>query len=213
MPRKPIDVTDVDAQHPSVTEIGMTTLPDAREPAHPSNVCESCSRVIAPAATHFYEIGDRCTFMCAECAADRATVLRLQSAGLPYWRAVLFGLAAAGLGAAVWVFIVISTGLEIGIVASIIGWVVALGVRHGAGARRSTRLQVIAMAITAFTLVTAEYLIVRHAVIEYAAAEYATSRLAFVPFELILEIQFELLKSSPVSLAFWAIAMISAVQA
>jgi len=145
--------------HPAQMPTEPTTEPlqfdhasDASAPvdAAPTITCTSCERTIA---TEYYDFGGG-----AVCAACRDALERMLAAGagrFAFPRAFLYGVGAAMLGAAIYYAVIAITDLEIGLVAILIGWLVGRAVRAATRGFGSRRFQVLAVALTYFSVALA----------------------------------------------------------
>jgi len=117
-------------------------LPDG-DAANPAVTCAVCQK---PIDTEYYHInGKPVCESCRHVVSSAATTPR--GAG-PLLRAVLFGVGAAIAGAAIYYGVIALTGLEIGIVAILIGYMVGYSVRKAAAGRGGRRFQILAVALT-----------------------------------------------------------------
>ena len=121
---------------------------DAVEPAHPGSpaaggtpVCAQCRKEIE---SQYYEI--RGHIVCARCKELLAAKLVGRSGGLA--RAALFGLGGAVAGAALYYAVRVATGLEIGLIAIAVGWIVGRAVQRGAQGGGGRRYQLLAVGLT-----------------------------------------------------------------
>jgi hypothetical protein len=163
--------------------------------------------------TYWYEIGSVMTYICPACAADPALVRAAQARGSDLRRAVIYGLAGGGIAATLWYAIVIATDYEVGLAATGIGALIAIAVLKGAGRHRSLRLQLISLVITVAAIALGEYLVIRHEVLQVITARYGPANVPlFFSGDLVWELLVSYIKNSPVTLAFWAVAAISAFQ-
>jgi hypothetical protein len=144
--------------------------------------------------------------VCADCAEklDRALQAETESPNLV--GAVLAGLAAAVVACLIWYGVVAISNYQIGFLAVGVGWLIGLGVGFGAGRKRGPTLQAISVGITLVAMVFSEYLIVRHFVVE-ALVEVGSTISLFLPLDLMVELVVESIKSDPLTLLFWAIAL------
>jgi hypothetical protein len=172
--------------------------------------CESCESAVERHRASWFEIRDRMHYLCEACASDPAASARGQIRGADMRRAAIFGAVAGSLGATLWYFVVVATGLEVGIVAAVLGWVTSAGVLFGAGPWRGRRLQLLAVALTLASLVLAQYLITWHFIQRYAV-EKLGERIALPPTT-VFEVMSDAIRSDVAILAFWAIALISAYE-
>ncbi len=113
-----------------------------------TRACGSCGQNIA---LEYFAAGDM--VVCPACA-DR--VSGAGASKLAVLRAIGYGLGAALLGTLVWWLIMKITGLELGIVAIAVGYLVGYAVRRGSDGAGGWRFQAIAMALT-YLSITASY--------------------------------------------------------
>ena len=143
-----------------------------------------------------------CSFNCHYCPMRR-------DRNMP--RALLFGLVAGAIGAAIWFAIVVLTERELGLVAVIIGALVGTGVLVGSGNKRNVRLQLLSVLITLAAMTAAEYFIVRHFVVAYLVDKYGATASGQVPMFLPLDVAWDFVVSAiqddPLTLLFWGIAV------
>jgi hypothetical protein len=103
--------------------------------------------------------------VCSACAAQIRTEIEREKAGpenLP--GAVLGGVVGALLGGAVWAGVAIASGLAIGYVAILVGFLAGKGVVLGAGKRKSVQFQAVAVACAVLGLLAGKYMIVAHVI-------------------------------------------------
>jgi hypothetical protein len=108
--------------------------------------CGFCGR---EAQGVYYQVGD--TVACTRCRNERAAGPTGSRIGR-FSKAIVFGLVAGTLGAAVWYGVRRLTGYEIGLIAIAVGFLVGAGVRAGSGGRGGRRYQVLAVALTYFSI-------------------------------------------------------------
>lgn len=135
---------------------------------------------------------------------------REQTEGANMVGALLYGLVAGAVGAAVWFAIVVVTNFQIGLLAVIIGALVGTGVLIGSGRKRNMRLQLLSVALTLAAMAAAEYFIVRHFVVEYLVEEGRASAAdvpLFFPLELAWDFVLAAIEDDPLTLVFWGIAV------
>jgi len=108
--------------------------------AAPSVTCAKCSRVVT---TYYFTVDD--ASYCASCKRTIEAEWAQRKTGL--WRSAAYGFGAAVAGAAIYYAVIALTGLEIGIVALLIGYMVGYAVRSGAG-RGGRRFQLLAAGLT-----------------------------------------------------------------
>lgn len=172
--------------------------------------CEACGAAVPQANAHWFEISNVMRYVCPACAADTAATKRAQLHGADVRRAWIFGSVTASLAAALWYFIVVATGLEVGLIAAGVGWVTAAGVQYGAGPWRGRTLQWLSVLLTLLSLVVAQFLITRLILQRYVEREFGET--IALPPDLVANAMAESIRGDPTILAFWAIALISAYQ-
>ncbi|MFQ5881278.1 MAG: hypothetical protein ACE5I9_02215 [Candidatus Methylomirabilales bacterium] len=121
--------------------------------------------------------------------------------------ALVFGLGAAFVSSLLWYGIVVVTNYQLGIVAIAVGWLVAQGVMRGAGGKRGPRLQALSVTSTVIAMALSEYLIVYHFTAQALAQQGYTSIPLLLPFDVMITLIVEGLKSDPLMLLFWGIAV------
>lgn len=123
--------------------------PTAAAPA--GTACVICKR---PLAESYYEVNGK--IVCPSC---RARVLAAREAGTPagrFARALLLGLGAALLGAALYFGVALATGYELGLIAVVMGFLVGGAVRKGSNGRGGWRYQTLAILLTYASVVAAD---------------------------------------------------------
>lgn len=107
--------------------------------------CADCQR---PITQYYFEAGGR--VVCGACKGKIEGALAGEGTSRAgrVTRAILFGFAAAVLGAIIWFTVAVVTGFEIGIVAIVIGFLVGAAVRKGSANRGGRRYQVAAALLT-----------------------------------------------------------------
>jgi hypothetical protein len=91
--------------------------------------------------------------VCAPCAQQiQANQQPVRSSLL--WRAALYGAGAALAGSALYAAVAIFLNLEIGIIAILVGWMVGKAVRHACQGRGGRPQQILAVALTYFSIST-----------------------------------------------------------
>lgn len=120
----------------------MATLPAADVGTARTVTCSGCRATLT---TAYYNVNGLPA--CAVCKSQVEEQSRSVREWGPVLRAAAFGFGAALVGAAVYYGVIALTGLEIGIVAILSGYLVGGAVRKGAGDRGGRRLQVLAVAL------------------------------------------------------------------
>ena len=111
--------------------------------------CAGCNR---PIANTYYEIGGR--VFCGQCREQVIAALRGGSRIARFFKAIALGFIAAMVCAAGWYMIVRLTGYELGIIAIVVGAVVGMAVRRGAGNRGGWVYQGMAILLTYIAITT-----------------------------------------------------------
>ena len=146
MPTEPADL-----QFEKV-ETRTTNEGDTNEP-----VGLSCANCRKPISTRYYQIAERP--LCEPCKVLVAQELVARhargSSPLAFSRAALFGLGAAAAGGALYLAVIVFTGLEIGLIAIASGYLVGRAVRAGAWGMGSVAHQALAAALTYLSVVFA----------------------------------------------------------
>jgi hypothetical protein len=129
----------------AVSETGGAPIPPS-----PVVVCAGCKTTIN---TQYYDVNGNA--LCGTCRAAVAAAAETPR-GLPtLLLAAAFGLGAGIVGALIYYAVIAIAHLEIGIVAILIGYMVGYSVRRGAGGRGGRRFQVLAAALTYFSVALA----------------------------------------------------------
>jgi hypothetical protein len=121
---------------------------------------------------------------------------------------LLAGVVAAVLATAVWYTVVVISHYQLGIVAIVVGFLVGQAVVLGAGRRGSIVLVGISVVLTLLALVISEYLIIANFVSQQLAPGETIE--VIQPPGFVLEVVIESVKTEPLTLAFWAIALFQA---
>ena len=128
-----------------VTPSGFSTAADAR-----AVTCSVCSTSIG---TEYYDANGR--VVCASCRAVIESSAETPRGVAPLAVAGMLGLGAGIVGAIIYYAVIALANLEIGIVAILIGYMVGYAVRKGAGGRGGRRFQIMAVALTYFSVALA----------------------------------------------------------
>jgi hypothetical protein len=150
--------------------------------------------------------------LCANCAGAAELAFQAEAEGANLTAAILFGLIAAAASALIWYGVVVVTDYQLGILALGVGWVVAQAVMFGAGRKRGMPLQVASVLITLLAMVVSQYLIVRQILSQTWLAEGVIPEPlpVVMPLDSVIFLVIESLKADPMTLLFWAIALIEA---
>lgn len=141
-----------------MTETGPTpdeSLDFSSAPAAPSALtCAGCQRSIAD---QYWTVGT--AVICRDCQAKfeagQSPASGLLSRSGRFSRAVLYGFGGMLLGSTVWYLVMKLANLEIGLIAILLGWLVAKGILKGSGNRGGRRYQVLAVLLTYLGIGTA----------------------------------------------------------
>ena len=120
----------------------------------------------------------------------------------------LAGLVAAVLATGLWYAVVVVSHYQLGIVAIVVGFLIGQGVVLGASRRGSVVLIAISVVLTLVALVLSDYLIVAAFVSEQLAPGETIEVLQ--PPSFVATVVIESVKTDPLTLAFWAIALFQA---
>jgi hypothetical protein len=126
----------------------------------PGGVCAECGQ---PLRDVYYDVNGR--VLCERCRrAAEASWAAGSSAGR-FGKAVVFGIAAAAAGSALYYGVLALTGYEFGLIAIVVGFLVGAAVKKGSSGRGGWKYQTLAMFLT-YTSIVSSYvpLIVREVV-------------------------------------------------
>lgn len=115
-------------------------------------------------------------YLCSECKEKTNQMADAETKNPNIVLAIVAGLVGGALGGAVWYFIAIGTGKEIGYVALGLGYLVGFGVHLGSGKKRGHKLQIISAAITVVAIFVTEKL-----VFDYFVNQYIQTNIAQFP--------------------------------
>jgi hypothetical protein len=150
------------------------------------------------------------TIICPSCAGEIDRQFQAETQNPNLILAVLAGLAAAAAGALIWYGFVALTNYQVGLIAAGMGLLVGLAVMFGSGRKRGPALQAISVTITLAALIISEYLILRHLYVEYLAGQGFSGLPLFMPLNAMFELVVTGIKEDPITLAFWAVALLAA---
>ena len=129
--------------------VDADAAPDAQQDAEPAPFI-TCSNCQKPVKTYYYNVNDNA--VCAQCKQVIARASGAQTGGKAWLKAAIFGFGAAIAGAVIYYGVIAITNFEIGIVAILIGFLVGAAVRKGASGGGGRRYQVLAIALTYFSV-------------------------------------------------------------
>lgn len=123
-------------------------LPSAIAPANPGTSCVACKRSFT--GTYFHAQGQVICPLCAQ---------RIQSGqqappSLSLARAALYGIGAAVGGCILYAGVAIMTGLEVGLIAIVVGYMVGKAIRHASHGLGGRPQQILAVLLTYFSITT-----------------------------------------------------------
>ena len=121
----------------------QTGKPDAGTAAARGVVCQSCGGAIR---TTYFSLGE--ASICGLCRAKFEAAVEESNSWPTFFKASLYGLAAAIAGAIIYYGVIAITDYEIGLVAILIGYMVGFAIRKGALGFGGRRYQVLALALT-----------------------------------------------------------------
>ncbi len=114
-----------------------------------------CARCRTPITSMYYETHGQ--LVCSDCQ-DHFSKRDMAGRGTgPFSRAVLFGLGAAIAGAVLYYAVREATGLEIGLIAIAVGWMVGRAIQKATGGVGGRRYQILAVALT-YLAMTSTYI-------------------------------------------------------
>jgi hypothetical protein len=111
-----------------------------------------CAECRGPIVDTYYEADEG--VICAACHTRIATHVASQPPAGRFSRAVVIGLVAASIGAAIYFALLAATGRDVSIVVLLVGFMVGKAVRSGARGRGGRRFQWLAVALTYLAIVT-----------------------------------------------------------
>ena len=124
-----------------------TTLPSSAPAKALEVTCVVCAKSVG---AEYYTANGKP--ICANCRAVVMSAAATPRSAGPLLLAGLLGLGAAIAGAAIYYGVIAIAHVEIGIVAILIGYMVGWAVRKGGGGRGGRRFQILAVALTYFSV-------------------------------------------------------------
>jgi hypothetical protein len=112
-----------------------------------------CSRCTKPIADAYYHDGDKT--LCTGCGKVRQHMAAADRSAGTFLRATMFGVGGAVVGALLYYGVMEFLGLEIGIVAIAIGWLVGRAMAKATRGRSARRHQIMAVGLTYFSVALA----------------------------------------------------------
>lgn len=129
---------------------------DAAVPAQSAAGADAapCAQCGAPIEAMYYTVGG--AVVCPTCRHSIESLRDRGTSAGRFSRALLFGLGGAIAGAILYFTVLAVTGLEIGLIAIAVGWLVGLGVSRGSRGRGGRRYQLLAV-LLAYLAIDATY--------------------------------------------------------
>ena len=137
----------------------------------PAVVCAGCQLAIK---TQYYDVNGRS--LCGACRAAVMAAAEMPTGIMPLAKAAALGAGAGIVGAGIY-YALLSNGIEWGIVAALIGYMVGYSVRKGSEGRGGRRFQVLAAALTYLSVALAYAPLAIHE----AASQQSAAQSASVP--------------------------------
>jgi hypothetical protein len=145
----PLNAPAPDSAAPPVERLQFRRAePIATSAASSAQRCVACQ---GPIAESYYHASGR--VVCPACAA-RIQQGQQQPPAYSFPRALLFGGAAALAGWAIYAVVAIATGMEIGLVAILVGVMVGKAIRRASGGFGGRQQQILAVVLTYFSIAT-----------------------------------------------------------
>jgi hypothetical protein len=116
-----------------------------------ASAAQRCAGCQGPIAESYYQASGR--VVCPACAA-RIQQVQQHAPAFSFPRSLLFGGAAALAGCAIYAIVAIATGMEIGLIAILVGVMVGKAIRRASGGFGGRQQQILAVALTYFSIAT-----------------------------------------------------------
>jgi hypothetical protein len=110
---------------------------------------QRCAACVKPLGATYFQVHDK--IVCPQCASAVESRLKAPPAH-SLLRAFIYGLGAAIAGCALYATVAIVTGLEIALIAILIGYMVGKAVRHASGGLGGRPQQILAVVLTYFSI-------------------------------------------------------------
>jgi hypothetical protein len=171
--------------------------------------CEQCGTSIVEGGEFILKgkKDDPDRVICQGCATAAEDVIEAETRDINVLGGVFFGVGAAVISALLWYAVVVITNYRVGIVAIVVGWIVAQAVILGSGRKRGPVVQLISVVAIIFAMALGQYLIIRHFLIK---AGFENLPL-FMNVKLVFTFLVEVIKEDPLVLVFWLIAAIEGI--
>lgn len=186
------------------------TMSDSSHTAISEETCAQCGKTLSP--NDRVASGGRvfCRSCYASLRAELEQAVHVMSADINYVNAAIGALLGGIAGAAIWWGFTVLTHISLGLVAIVIGFLVAKGAVLLSGGKRSKGLQGLSMAVSLVSFVCASYL-VNMTFINKALAERGDSnRLGFPPESLEMFQRVAMADAGVMDLVFLAIVLYEA---
>ncbi len=115
-------------------------------------------------------------YLCPECKEKANQEFENETKNPNILMAIMVGAIGAAIGGAVWYFVAITTGREIGYISLGMGYLIGFGVYWGAGKKRGHHLQIIAALLAVISIIVTEKFI-----FDYFLNDYVKNNLSEFP--------------------------------
>ncbi len=124
---------------------------EAQSGQAPSGACASCGQ---PLRDVYYDVNGRT--LCESCRAKAEASWSSGTSAGRFAKALVFGVAAAAAGTALYYGVLALTGYEVGLIAIVVGFLVGTAVKKGSQGRGGWKYQALAMFLT-YTSIVSSY--------------------------------------------------------
>ena len=158
-------------------------MSDAAAPsdAPPAGVCAQCGRALGPNDTVVAHDRSFCRGCYEVLLEEVRRGVATMTTDIDYPRALLGAVAGGVAGVVLWWGVTVLTNVAFGLVAVAIGWLVAQGAVRLSGDKRSTGLQVLAVAVSLVSFAVASYLVNMTFINKELARRAVVERIPFPP--------------------------------
>jgi lysylphosphatidylglycerol synthetase-like protein (DUF2156 family) len=171
--------------------------------------CSNCNKELLASDAHCYEGEDKQdVYICSDCKEGIDKEFEAETTKPNWLGAIGLGIAAALVGAVVWVLVAVIFEVTIGYVAIGVGFIVGWGVILGSGKKRGIKLQITSTVITLATILLAEYATFIYFVTDYVKEAYPAETADMSIFWVTpFDPDFLSSLASPMGLFIWAIGL------